>query len=235
MSQPTPSHRRDTVLGAIRARLGTDKSSPGNGGPGRAGAVSARLGGQPRHLIPERSRQDAAGLKALLTAQLTAGNATVVEAAGVDDVPRAIAAYLRSQNLPLRARAGSDPWFQAIDWSREPALTLDHGRAVGTDEVGLTHAVAGVAETGTLVLASGPENPVTVTFLPETSIIVLQASALVGPYEAAFDLIRAHYGRGQMPRTLNLVSGPSRTADVGGRLVTGAHGPRRLCVVVVAD
>jgi L-lactate dehydrogenase complex protein LldG len=36
-----------------------------------------------------------------------------------------------------------------------------------------------------------------------------------------------------MPRTLNLVSGPSRTADIGGRIVIGAHGPRRLMVVIV--
>jgi L-lactate dehydrogenase complex protein LldG len=93
--------------------------------------------------------------------------------------------------------------------------------------------VAGIAETGTLMLASGPDNPVTVTFLPETSIVVLRRDDLVGPYEAAFGQIRARYGRGAMPRTVNLVSGPSRTADVGGRLVTGAHGPRRFCVVIV--
>jgi L-lactate dehydrogenase complex protein LldG len=99
--------------------------------------------------------------------------------------------------------------------------------------VGLSHAVAGIAETGTLMLASGPENPVTITFLPETSIVVLRASDLVGPYEPAFDRIRERYGRGIMPRTLNFVSGASRTADVGGRLVMGAHGPRRFCVVIV--
>jgi L-lactate dehydrogenase complex protein LldG len=36
-----------------------------------------------------------------------------------------------------------------------------------------------------------------------------------------------------MPRTVNFVSGPSRTADIGGQLVMGAHGPRRLCVILV--
>ncbi len=225
MSDAAAVARREKVLGAIRTRLG-------NSG-GKREAVEARIAGQARHLVPERSRQDASGLKALFAAQLRAGNATVVESASEADLPRIVASYLRGQNLPLTLRAGEDAWLRGIDWSREPAISITKGPAVPADEVGLTHAVAAVAETGTLVLASGPENPVTVTFLPETSIIVVRAADLVGPYEAAFDLIRERYGHGTMPRTLNLVSGPSRTADVGGRLVTGAHGPRRLCVVIV--
>lgn len=219
--------RRAKVLGAVRSRLGR-----GSSGAGR-GAIEERLNGQARHLIPERSRQDAGRLKALFAAQLRAGNAVVIEAETDADVPGAVTQYLRGQNLPLRVRCGDDSWLGSIDWSTEPALTLANGRADPADAVGLTHAVAGIAETGTLMLASGPANPVTVTFLPETSIVLLRAGDLVGPYEDAFDRIRQRYGRGTMPRTLNLVSGPSRTADVGGRLVTGAHGPRRFCVVVV--
>jgi L-lactate dehydrogenase complex protein LldG len=38
-----------------------------------------------------------------------------------------------------------------------------------------------------------------------------------------------------MPRSLNLISGPSRTGDIGGRIVLGAHGPRRLCIVIVGS
>lgn len=225
MSDSAAALRRDKVLGAIRSRLGQSD--------GRSRTAASRIAGQAPHLVPERSRRDAAGLKELFATQLRAGNATVVAVASEADLPAAVAAYLRGQNLPLAMRAGNDTWLRAIDWSREPALSIAEGPAVPDDEVGLTHAVAAVAETGTLVLASGPANPVTVTFLPETSIIVVRSADLVGPYEAAFDLIRQRYGRGTMPRTLNLVSGPSRTADVGGRLVTGAHGPRRLCVMVV--
>jgi L-lactate dehydrogenase complex protein LldG len=221
--------RRDQIFGAIRGRLGA-----GSGAPARIAAVERRLaGGEGRHLQPERVDKDAAGLRALFKAQLTAAFATVVEVPDEAGVPAAIAAYLRGANLPLVVRAGGDPWLGQLAWSREPALTVRHGRAEPSDEVGVTHALAGVAETGTLVLASGADNPVTVTFLPETSVVVLSAADLVGPYEEAFDRVRAKLGRGTMPRTLNLVSGPSRTADVGGRLVTGAHGPRRLCVVLV--
>lgn len=229
MSDPIgAARRREKIFGAIRSGLGG-----GRGAATSAAVVTERLKGQAPHLVPARSRQDAAQLKALFAAQLRAANASVIEAPDESDVPAAVAGYLRSQNLPLSLRSGDDAWLASLDWSREPALTIARGRADPADAVGLTHAVAGIAETGTLMLASGPRNPVTVTFLPETSIVVLRTADLVGPYEQAFDRIRALYGRGTMPRTLNLVSGPSRTADVGGRLVTGAHGPRRFCVVLV--
>ena len=229
MSDAAAKARREAVLGAIRSRV-----TGGAQGAGRQADVAARLAGKAAaHLVPERARQDARRLEALFAAQLRAANATVVEAASEADLPGVIATYLRGQNLPLTLRAGSDPRLAGIAWRREPALTIEAGRAQPSDDVGLTHAVAGVAETGTLVLASGPDNPVTVTFLPETSIVVVRAADIVGPYEPALARIRERYGKGLMPRTLNLVSGPSRTADVGGRLVTGAHGPRRLCVVIV--
>jgi L-lactate dehydrogenase complex protein LldG len=93
--------------------------------------------------------------------------------------------------------------------------------------------VAGVAETGTLVLASGPDNPVTLTFVPDTHVVVVEAQTIVGSYEEA--VMRLLRELGQLPRTLNLVSAPSRTGDIGGKIVMGAHGPRRLAVVLVGQ
>jgi L-lactate dehydrogenase complex protein LldG len=226
MSQHSPGGR-EQVLAAIRGRLGRGAA------PQRTQAVAERIAGQSRHLVPERAKQDPQRLKALFAAQLRAASAKVVEANSAADVPKVVAEYLRQANLPLAVRAGSDPFIKGLDWSAEPSLTVKTGPASPEDEVGLTRATAGVAETGTLVMASGQENPVTVNFLPETSVILLNANDLCGPYEDAFERVRAIMGRGNMPRTLNLISGPSRTADVGGRLVTGAHGPRRLCVVIV--
>lgn len=199
----------------------------------RAKAVAERLAGQKPHLIPERARRDAAGLEALFAEQLTAASATVIAVASQAEVPEAIATYLRSTNLPMRVRMGSDQRLAALPWTSQTALELVTGPADAKDEVGLSHALAGVAETGTLMMASGPDNPVTINFLPENHVVVVQAADIAGHYEAAFDKVRARFGRGSMPRTINMISGPSRTADIGGRPVLGAHGPRRLCVVVV--
>jgi L-lactate dehydrogenase complex protein LldG len=83
------------------------------------------------------------------------------------------------------------------------------------------------------MLASGPENPVTLAFLPEVHLVVLRKEAIVGAYEEALARIGAELGPLSLPRTLNLVTGPSRTGDIGGRIVMGAHGPKRLAVILV--
>lgn len=110
---------------------------------------------------------------------------------------------------------------------------MSEGAAAPNDAVGLSHALAGIAETGTLVVAAGVDNPVTLAFLPETHIIVVDRSKIVTTYEAALTVVRDTFGEKGMPRTLNYISGASRTADIGGKIVIGAHGPRTLGVIVV--
>ena len=220
--------RRAQMLDRIRTGV-----SDGGTVPARRSAVDLRLGSQAPHLIPERAQRDAAGLRALFAEHLKGQSATVLDVADAAAIPAAIAGYLRGQNLPMRLRMGEDERLGRLPWTKEPALTIARGHAHADDEVGLSHAVAGVAETGTLVMASGAANPVTLNYVPETHIVVIGARDIVGPYEEAFARSRALLGRGTMPRTLNFISGPSRSADIGGRPVLGAHGPRRLCVIVV--
>jgi L-lactate dehydrogenase complex protein LldG len=218
---------RERMLARIRQGLGADASAE------RRATVARRLAEPALPLVPERARRPAEERRQQLRAFLEGQSATFIEVAAADEVPAAVARYLRSANLPLRVRAGRDPYLADLDWSGEPALERLSGAAQAGDEVGLSHAVAAVAETGTLVMASGADNPVTVNFLPETHIVVVEEAALVGGYEGAWEALRARCGRGTMPRTVNFISGPSRTADIAGQLVMGAHGPRRLCVILV--
>jgi L-lactate dehydrogenase complex protein LldG len=106
-----------------------------------------------------------------------------------------------------------------------------HGPAEAADAAGLSRAVAAIAETGTLVVVTGADNPATLTLLPETHLVVLPKEAIVGSLEEALARVRA---AGPLPRSLMLISGPSRTGDIGGRLVLGAHGPRRLAVFLLS-
>jgi L-lactate dehydrogenase complex protein LldG len=225
----TASDGRETVIAKIRLSLGTYDSAQ------RRAAVAGRLGKPELSLVPERAKQDAEERRRQLRTFLEGQSATFIEVDGAADVPRAVARFLRSTNLPLRVRVGDDPYLRALVWQTEPALQRLSGPARGDDEVGLSHAAAAVAETGTLVMASGHDNPVTLNFLPETHIVVVEDKTLVGGYEGAWDRIRARFGRRAMPRTVNFISGPSRTADIGGQLVMGAHGPRRLCVILVRE
>ena len=224
----TATGTRAQILARIRSGLSVTSEDSA-----RRARVDARLKGQKPHLIPDRVAKPGTNLPALLRVFLEGQSATVVRVATSNEVPSAVADFLRASNLPQRVRVGKDSFLAKLDWSR--ALERQQGQAEAGDEVGLSHATVAVAETGTLVLASGEENPVTLNFLPETHIVVLTAKDIVGPYETAFDRVRAAYGRGTMPRTLNLISGPSRTGDIGGKLVMGAHGPRRMCVIVVEN
>jgi L-lactate dehydrogenase complex protein LldG len=218
---------RDAIFAKIRTSLG---AKPGDG---RQAVTEARITAHARHLTPARALQSPQALREHFTSYLTTGQATVVDVPTLDALPTAIAAYLRDHNKPPRIRMGADARLAALPWDREPGVERISGRAMPLDEVSLSFAVAAAAETGTLVLASGADNPVTLNYLPETHMVVLDASTLVGPYEDAFNLVRAKFGVGVMPRTLNFVSGPSRTSDIGGKTVMGAHGPRYLAVFII--
>ncbi len=102
----------------------------------------------------------------------------------------------------------------------------------GEIDAGVTSTVAGVADTGTLVLWPGPDEPRTLSLIPPVHVAVLQASRLYGSLPAAVDALKA---RGPLPTNLLLVSGPSKTADIQQVLAYGAHGPKELIIVLVDD
>ncbi len=221
---------REAMLTKIRSALRAEASDTG-----RRRAVAQRLAEPPPALVPSRILLPRAELVDMFKAHLSAQGSDLIAVADLADIPGALDGYLRSHDLPLRVRKGLDPWLAGLPWPCVPGLALDSGPAQADDSVGLSRAVAGVAETGTLVLASGPDNPVTLAFVPDTHIVVLRAEAIVGGYEEACALLAAEQGSTAMPRTLNLISGASRTGDIGGRIVMGAHGPRRLAVVLVGE
>lgn len=223
---------REAMLTAIRRGL--------RRGPlpdDQAMALRARLAGHPRHLIPARSRLPHDGQVALFMERLEREFATVARVASPDAVPGAVADYLTGQNLPSEMAVAPHPELRAIPWSSRPLLRLREGRAAASDLVSLQHGFAGIAETGTLMLPSAPERPTTLNLLSDTAIVVLRTARVVGAYEEAWDLLRAEshdaLTGGVMPRNVMLVTGPSRSADIESVLELGAHGPRRLHVVLV--
>lgn len=160
-------------------------------------------------------------------ANATGFDATVSEVPGLEALPATLADELRTRNLPAAIRFGDEPVFAGLDWA---GLEVSHGPGRLEEPAGLSLAQFGVAETGTLVLASGPNNPVTLTFLSETHFVVLKEEDLKGGFE---EMWAAWRDRGLDPRTVNMVTGPSRSADIGQKLQLGAHGPVALHVFVL--
>lgn len=163
-------------------------------------------------------------------------SSTVDEVAHLTDAPSAVAAYLRAQSLPTAAVAW--PALAALDWAA-CGLTVQFrpprfDEREGADAVGITGCFCALAETGTLVLLSGPDTHASTHLLPETHVALVPASRVVATMEDAFALMRAERGgsAAMMPRTVNMVSGPSRTGDIEQTIVLGAHGPYRVHIVL---
>lgn len=221
---------RDHVLTSIRRSLGvTGREAP------RRKAVADRIAGHPRGVVPARGRGTGEWQVALFARMIEAASGTAEPVPASVDVPVAVATFLRRHNVPLSVRRGDDPMLAALPWERAGTLEVTTGMSDGKQLASVSHAFAGVAETGTLVLTSGPDNPTTLNFLPDNHIVVVEAKDVVGDYETVWQRLRDRFGIGNLPRTVNMITGPSRSADIEQTLILGAHGPRRLHVIIVGE
>ncbi|SEA23759.1 LutC/YkgG family protein [Paraburkholderia sartisoli] len=153
---------------------------------------------------------------------------TVEEVATLSDVPAAAHRYLLERELPVQAVAWET--LRELAWA-DAGIAVEFRKPGNLDPVGITGCFCATAETGTLVLLSGPQTYSSAGLLPETHIAIVPASRIVAGQEDAFSLIRAE--RGELPRAVNFVSGPSRTGDIEQTIVLGAHGPYRVHAIVV--
>jgi len=205
--------------------------------PAEAGAVlDKRLADHAANLVPAIAKGTRTELVRRFLDNAQANAATVARVAP-DGVAAAVADVLHQNTLPTRIAVAADPRLDGLDAGG--VLTVERrGVPLGDDMVGVSHALAGIAETGTLMMASGPDNPSTLNMLPDTHIIVVRASSVVGSLEDGWACMRAQYPPPYpqgLPRTVHFITGPSRTGDIEQTIQLGAHGPRRLHVVLVDD
>ncbi len=219
---------RDKILGRIRHNLGRGPLSDA-----AAKAARARIDGHARNLVPARTNISAPEKVDMFQQKMEALGGTVTRVSAMDKVAEEVQAYLSRHNLPSQIKMS--PALGGLSFKNAPLLEVTEGAAEISDDVSLTPALAAMAESGTLCMVSGPETPSTLNFLPENHIVILKADQVVGGFEDAWDRVREKFGTANMPRTVNFISGPSRTADIEQTLIMGAHGPRRLHVVIVED
>ena len=216
-----PSDARARVLDAVRAAVRRD--------PGEAAArmeeVEARIAAHEVHVRPPVEGD----LVARFAEKVELVASTFVPVPGVEGISRAVADYLEEQGLDKEIVVTTDPLLEQVRWSNEFAVA--RRAAEPEDRVSVTGAFAGVAETGTLVFVSDRRTPTTLNFMPETHVAVLAHDRLVAHLEDVWALLRAE--RAQPPRTVNFITGPSRTGDIELQLELGAHGPRRLHVLLI--
>lgn len=214
---------RDDILARVRAGLARGGRNPAQATPAGAG-IAERLARPP--VAPGIT------LPADLTGRFIdcalASSSTVARVAARSEVPGAVAAYLNDLALPLSAALW--PELADLDWAAA-GIAVAARVAHGDDLVGITGCFCALAETGTLMMASGPHTAATTSLLPETHIAVVPAARIVTGMEAGFALLRQELGA--LPRAVNFISGPSRTGDIEQTIVLGAHGPYRVHLVIV--
>lgn len=219
------------ILGRIRRGQGRDGAVSAE----TADILSARIKDHSRGIVPKRGQIPLKDQLDLFQGKIEALAATVTRVDKAEDVPAAVQRYLADNNLPSRVKITPSEEVTELPWDDIPTLELVEGAGKEEDMVGLSPAFAAIAESGTLMMASGAKTPSTVNFVPENHIVILKTSRMRGSYEETWDLLREKYGDAVMPRSVNFISGPSRTADIEQRLIMGAHGPKQLHIIMVDD
>lgn len=222
------SEQRIAIIGRIRAAHAARNSASSESD------VTARLQQRARNLVPQRGQLTGDALRAQFLNFVVKSQASVASVASAGDVPAAIGDYLMAHQFAGPLRLSGDGWLAAMPWDRIAAYQPAPGAVLETDGAGVSVALCGIAETATLMLTSGPDAPSGLNFLPPVHFIALRAADIVGALEDGWARLRLS-GNGRMPRTVNLITGPSRTADIAQTMYMGAHGPKRLHVIVVED
>jgi L-lactate utilization protein LutC len=111
----------------------------------------------------------------------------------------------------------------------------EHRRALLGADIGITAADYAIADTGTLVLISGSERHRLISLLPPIHICFLDTEKILADLGQFMRLARDRFYGGAAPLAMTFITGPSKTADIELTLSVGVHGPRELCVFLVAQ
>jgi L-lactate dehydrogenase complex protein LldG len=186
-----------------------------------------------------RAAGAAPALRAAFTAAAGKVGTTVHEAPSRQDALRLLAELAQSRGARrlVAADAGlaegltrAAPGLAACDAERDPGSVL-------TADWGVTQAVCGVAETGSIIVHLDPPDARLSTMLPPVHAALLADTAIVGSLQDGLLVTRDRILRLQRegrPSYLSWVTGPSRTADIERVLTIGVHGPKELHVILVA-
>lgn len=99
-------------------------------------------------------------------------------------------------------------------------------------DAGLTMCDALVAQTGSVVMSNPSAGGRVLSVLPPHHVVLARREQLLPDLPSAFELLQSKYGAAY-PSLMGFITGPSRTGDIERILVLGAHGPKKLTVLVV--
>lgn len=212
--------QRKQILTSIKKRIVRENQSAQR-------TVEERLNNPCPNTVPGRAQLPPDQRLALFERMLEESSATFEHINDLNELPKQVADFLNRGKMPLQLCINDNDKLADLPWSS----IFDEARGPQTSDlpVSVVSAFRGIAETGTLVLLSGAGKSTAAHFLPETLVVVLATDHVLGTEEDLWIDLRLE----PIPRTVNLVTGPSRTGDIEQKIVLGAHGPKFVHVVLV--
>ena len=141
------------------------------------------------------------------------------------DAPQRICEILRTSSNTLEIHLPAVSPLNALPWQSAPELRLSP-QPPGGDSSAFSLAEFGIAETGTVVFFSGQQSPSAWHFLPGREFVLLYKKCILPRLEDVISRLA------DLPATINLITGPSRTADIEQTIEMGAHGPREVHILI---
>jgi L-lactate dehydrogenase complex protein LldG len=194
--------------------------------------ISERLQRRPRGPLPilpgDLEATFVMHLKAAAATCSTVAAAEQAEQQKEQQIGQQVLQWLQQQNAALSLTRSESEMLDSVDWPE--ALDVIKCCDNTISDTTVCEAFCAIAETGSLVMLSSRAAPTTLNYLPDNFICLLHRQTIVPHIEDVWQRVRTESAG--MPRALNIITGPSRTADVEQTIQLGAHGPRRMHVIL---
>lgn len=225
---------REEILGRVRAAL----QSPTDRVVRNRLLAPARTSALPqfRPYLPPVP-DDLEGRRTLFIAQLQSLRAEFLSARTVADLPQMFDGLQKSEAWEKIAAQRGRLVEAGCSSTQIPVLWVDRATTpneLASCSVGITTCEAIVAQTGSILLASRTCGGRAISVLPPHHVVIAGRSQLVADLYEAYGMLFARFGQ-NLPSFATFVTGPSRTGDIEHVVVLGAHGPKRLTVILVEN
>lgn len=209
---------RDTILGALRRGL--------------AGQAPAEKAGPARQAVLPIAEVRAAGsLAGLFAARAEAAGCTLSRVGAMAEVPGAVRDYLAARQLPQVVQVMPAAAFGALDWAAAGLEARAGAPPLLAPCPSLSVSCGAIAETGTIALTSAAGGAgLGANLFADHHIVVLTPTDISATPEDFWRKTRQN----RLPRSIMLVTGPSRTGDIEMTIELGAHGAKAMHVIIVA-